>query len=354
MSRSVSARAPGRVNLIGEHTDYTGGLALPMAIDLEVRIRLTFPDQLGQSGPFVLSSEQEEGLASFPVTEASLDPQWLGKMEPSWARLAAAVLAVLGTGRAARGEVTSTLPVGAGLSSSAAFEVALAVALGNRPADLELARLCQKAEVAATGVPCGLMDQLTSIAGVQGAALLMDFSSESFEVVPFPEEIEVIVVDSGQRRELSSTAYFERRLALEEAERAIGPLRTSSVSDLVRIQDPVVRRRAHHVIAENARVLSAVEALRSGDAAGFGSILSDGHHSYSSDFEASTPLIDQLVEKLMAQSGVYGARLTGGGFGGSVVAVAMPGTFARCDRGGIFPARAWLVTPSKGASGTPG
>lgn len=350
MSVTVVARAPGRVNLIGEHTDYTGGLALPMAIDLEVRIRLTLSDRCGKTGLFILTSEQEEGSASFAVANASLDPGWLGELKPPWARLAAAVLAVLGARRAARGEVTSTLPVGAGLSSSAAFEVGLALALGARQDQLEVARLCQEAEHAATGVPCGLMDQFTSIAGVQGAALLMDFASKSFEAVPVPEQLEVMVVDSGQRRKLVSSAYAERRLQLEDAQRQIGPLRQASVSDLARIEDLVVRRRARHVVTENARVLAAAEALRRDDVAGLGSVLSEGHRSYASDFEASTPLVDQVVQRLSAQPGVYGARLTGGGFGGCVVAVAEPGTFARCKQDGIFPARAWRVTPSGGAS----
>jgi galactokinase len=350
VSETVVARAPGRVNLIGEHTDYTGGLALPMAIDLEVRIRLTFLDGCGESDLFTLTSEQEEGTASFAVADASLAPGWLRELEPSWARLAAAVLAVLGARRAAQGEVTSTLPVGAGLSSSAAFEVGLALALGTGRDRLEVARLCREAEQAATGVPCGLMDQLTCVAGVEGAALLVDFASESFEAVPVPEQMEMMVVDSGQRRKLVSSAYSERHAALELAQRQVGDLRRLSVSDLASIRDPVVRRRARHVVTENARVLDAAEALRRGDAAALGGVLSEGHRSFASDFEASTPLVDEVVQRLSAQPGVYGARLTGGGFGGCVVAVAEPGTFARCEQRGIFPARAWRVTPSRGAS----
>lgn len=349
MCRTVIAHAPGRVNLIGEHTDYTDGMALPMAIDLEVHVRLTFLDIRHAADVVVLASDQEQGSARFSVAEASLDSDWLGKIEPPWARLAAAILAVVGPCPAARGHVTSTLPVGAGLASSAAFEVALALALGSNCDQLQLARLCREAEQAATGVPCGLMDQLASVAGVQGAALLMDFASGSFELVPVPSQLEVIVVDSGQRRQLGSSAYAQRRSEVEQAGLQLGSLRQASVSDLTGISDPVIRRRARHVITENARVLAAAEALTHGDVAGLGSVLSEGHQSYAIDFEASTPLVDHVVEQLSAQPGVFGARLTGGGFGGCVVAVAEPGTFARCRRKGIFRTKAWRVTPSSGA-----
>ncbi len=350
MTEKVVARAPGRVNLIGEHTDYTGGLALPMAIELEVRVTLTFPKGGEASRLFSLTSDREAGEVRFAVENASMDAGWLSQVEPEWARLPAAVFAAVGDRRSASGTVRSTLPVGAGLASSAALEVALALALGLDGDPLSLARLCRDAERVATGVPCGLMDQLVAIAGVPGSALLVDFASEAFQAVPVPKGLDLIVVDSGQRRQLSSSAYAVRQSELQEAERQIGSLREAEPTDLEQINDPTVRRRARHVVTENQRVLAAAQALKNGDFASLGRIISEGHRSYTSDFEASTKAVDQLTLQLAQQDGVYGARLTGGGFGGCIVAVAENGTFARLERMGIFPGRAWLVTASGGAS----
>ena len=349
MTTIVVARAPGRVNLIGDHTDYSGGLALPMAIDRDVSIRITSSPSAGEGGEFTLTSDREPGLARFAIGDASLDPASLAGMSPEWGRLAAAVFAAVGARRPGRAETRSSIPVASGLSSSAAFEVALALALGAEPEPLPLARLCRDAEHAATGTPCGILDQLTSLAGVKGRALLIDFQSESWEEVPVPEQAEIFVVDSGQRRRLNSSPYGQRRRELELAMAEIGPLRSARLSDLRGISDPIVRRRARHVITENARVVAAAEALRRGDLAELGALLNEGQTSYASDFGASTVPIDRLVERVNSQQGVRGARLTGGGFGGCVVAVADSGAFARCQEAGMFPGPAWIVTPSRGA-----
>lgn len=356
---TLLARAPGRVNLMGEHTDYTGGLALPMAIDLEVRARAHFVDAPASTGRLWLVSDQEDAMADIPLAEASLDAGWLASLQPPWARLAAAVVAALRSARPPAAEeaacdvrvaVTSTLRAGAGLSSSAAFEVCLALALGATGGAVDVAIACQQAEQAATGVHCGLLDQLTAIAGVEGAALLVDFATTSFQSVPVPAGLEVIVADSGQRRMLSCSGYEQRRSQLQEAERHVGPLRNATLGDLAQIRDEVVRRRARHVVTDNARILAAAEAMRCSDLAGLGEVLSEGHRSYASDFGASTEAVDHLVERLQATGGVHGARLTGGGFGGCVVALAEPGSFGRCRQAGVFPAGAWLVKPSAGAS----
>jgi len=334
--------APGRVNLIGDHTDYTGGFAMPMAIDLGTTI----------TGGWILAhvwldSVGFEGGLSFtldPKDPAMVDP---GSVEPPWGRYVAAVASVLRRTDAPlpgfKGRVTTTIPVGTGLSSSAALEVATAIVLGATGRPVEIAMACQEAEQLASGVPCGVMDQLTSLAGVAGHALLIDFRTLDVEPVPLPAEVSVVVVHSGQERELATSAYAARRTQLEVAQRIIGPLRDATIDDLAAIDDEVVRARARHVVTENARVLRFADALRSGDLHAAGALMVDAHASFRDDFGASTPVVDALVDRLVATPGVLGARLTGGGFGGCVVALVEPGTST--DGWG----RHWWVQASGGA-----
>lgn len=314
----VRATAPGRVNLIGDHTDYLGGLALPMAIDLAT----TVTAEVG-GDRVVLSSDQEPGVVDLPVD----DP--LGALEPAsvpgWGRYVAGVVAEVAPAAGLSGRVSSTVPVGAGLSSSAALEVAVALALGFEGSPLELAAACQRAEQRAAGVPCGIMDQLTSAAGVAGHALLIDFSTLEVTPVPLPTGVEVVVVHSGQARNLAGSAYSERRAACEAAESHIGPLRAATGADLARLADPVLARRARHVVTECARVREVAGALADGDPGRAGRAMVASHASLRDNFEVSTPVLDALVERLVATPGVFGARLTGAGFGGCVVALSEPG-----------------------------
>ena len=347
--RRFAAFAPGRVNLIGDHTDYTGGLAVPVAIDLGTTITGTWT-----SGRVQLESEGFAGSLSFalgPDDAALADP---ASVEPPWGRYVAAVASVLAdrgseaeSGSASDlgfdGRITTTIPVGTGLSSSAALEVAAAVVLGATGSVVEIALACQRAEQVASGVPCGVMDQLASLAGVEGHALLMDFRSLEVEAVPIPSGVSIVVVHSGDERELATSAYAERRAQLETAERLIGPLRDAGVDDLHALDDVLVRARARHVVTENERVLRFADALRAGDVAEAGTLMVDAHASYRDDFGASTPAVDALVERLVATPGVHGARLTGGGFGGCVVALVEEGT----PTGGW--GRHWVVKASGGA-----
>ena len=310
----ITAFAPGRVNLIGDHTDYSGGLVCPMAIDLGTTV------VFAPGGDVVeLTSGVDPEPAVVPIDLA--DPS---TVEPAWARYVAGVVAALRPDTGGRGEVMTTLPVGAGLSSSAALEVAVALALGARLDDkLALAELCQGAEQRASGVPCGIMDQLASVAGVAGSALLIDCTSLRWEPVPLPDGVEVVVVNSGESRALATSAYAERRASVEEAARLLGqPLREAPTGAL---DDPLLRRRARHVVTENARVLAFAAALRAGDLAAAGELMLASHASLRDDFEVSTPILDALVARLSNTPGVWGARLTGAGFGGCVVALAMPG-----------------------------
>jgi galactokinase len=309
------AFAPGRVNLIGEHTDYTGGFVLPMAVHLGTTV------EVSPGGDRVrLRSDDQVEPVDLPLD--ATDPV---AVEPPWGRYVAGVVAELRPRSGADGSVATTLPIGAGLSSSAALEVAVALALGFEGSTVDLARLCRRAEQRASGVPCGIMDQLAAAAGVAGHALLIDCTTEQFVPVPVPEGVDVVAVDSGERRSLAGSAYAERRSACEQAEAVVGPLRFATVEDLGGIGDPVVRRRARHVVTENARVMAFVDALRAGERRALGELMAGSHASLRDDFDVSTPVLDDLVVRLRATPGVIGARLTGAGFGGCVVAL--------CERG---------------------
>ena len=328
-SPPVVATAPGRVNLIGDHTDTTGGLVLPMAVDLATTVT-------GHRGgtEVVLTSDTEGAEARISLSIA--DPASVS----GWARYVAGVVDELRPDVGFTGQVTTDLPVGAGLSSSAALEVAVALALGFEGDPVELAQLTRRAEQAASGVPCGIMDQLASAAGVAGHALLIDCHSLDVTPVAIPENVEIRVIHSGQSRELAGSAYGERTRSLEAAEAIVGPLRlVSDPADLDAIADPLLRRRARHVVTENERVRGAVSAIGRRDLVAVGTAMAASHRSLRDDFEVSTPVLDRLVERLTATPGVFGARLTGAGFGGCVVALTEPGVL---DEG-------WLVRPSAGA-----
>ena len=311
-ARMVKAHAPGRVNLLGDHTDYTGGWVFPMAVDRGTTVEL----QPG-GDTVVLTSADEPEPARVPVDVA--DPT---AVSPGWARYVAGVVAVVRPRQGGTGTVRTTLPMGAGLSSSAALEVAVALALGFDGSPLELALACQRAEQLAWRTRTGIMDQLTSAAGVVGHALLIDCRSLDVTPVALPPGVDVVVADSGQRRSVATSAYEERRAQCEAAEAVIGPLRDATTDDVATLDDPVVRRRARHVVTENARVLRFAAALEAGDLPAAGRLMVESHASLRDDFEVSTPALDDLVQHLMATPGVYGARLTGAGFGGCVVALA--------------------------------
>lgn len=314
----VTVFAPGRVNLIGDHTDHTGGLCLPMALDMGVTVRGA------RGGTRVeLDSADQVGTASVPLDIA--DP---GGVEPTWARYVAGVVAEIRPTAGFRGTVSSDLPIGAGLSSSAALEVAVALALGFAGTAVEVAQRCQRAEHAATGVPCGILDQLVSAGGVEGHALLLDCDALSLEPVPVPEDLSFVVVHSGQARALAGSEYATRRRECEAAEAVVGPLRLAGAADVESIVDGTLRRRARHVVTENQRVREAVQALTAGDGPALGELFTASHRSLRDDFESSTPVVDETVDRLCATPGVHGARMTGGGWGGCVVAVTEPGALA--------------------------
>ena len=324
MTQRFHVRVPGRVNLIGEHTDYTGGLALPMAIDRWTEIT-------GHRTPSVSLTSADEAEAvdfALPITDVAA-------VRPRWGRYVAAVAAELGQqAHGVTGHITTTVPVGAGLSSSAALEIAAALAMGFEGSPQELAQLCRRAEHVASGVPCGIMDQLSIAAAVEGHALLIDCHTLATTAVAMPAEID-IVVQFIAHRTLAGSEYADRVNECAAAEAEIGPLRLATEADCRAITDPMIRHRALHVVQENERVRQFCVALKDGDVTQLGALLIEGHHSLGDLFSVSTPVMDAAVETLCALPGVYGARMTGGGFGGCVVALCEPGTLTD----------GWLVRP---------
>lgn len=338
---TVVARAPGRVNLIGDHTDYTGGLCLPMAIDRSVVVRGV------RDAAF--ADVRIESTTAAPVAPLPLVIENPAAIEPEWARYVAGVIAQLHPSVGFRGKVTSTIPARAGLSSSAALEIAAALALGatadTDPERLLLARLCQAAEHAARGVPTGLLDQLASIFGVAGHGLLIDCRALTVAPVTLPPAGEVawLVIHTGGRT-LANTGYSQRVEVLAAVEAEIGPVRDATASQVEALSDPLLRGRARHVVSENARVGAFAAAISAGDVAAAGQLMTASHRSLSVDFDSSTATIDALCQHLDGLDGVLGARITGAGWGGCVVAMIRPGAVSPDD----FP-NAWFVRPSDGA-----
>jgi galactokinase len=315
------------VNLIGDHTDYTGGLVFPMTIDRFTEIRFAETRSAGR-GSVHLTSDDEPQPVEIPLDIA--DP---AAVEPAWGRYVAGVVAELAdrstsSGTAGphgiTGHVHTTIPIGAGLSSSAALEVAVALALGFEGTPLELAQLCQRAENRASGVPSGIMDQLCIAAGVAGHALLIDCGALTVAPTPLPPDVEVVVQFIAHRT-LVGSAYAERVAECAAAEREIGPLRTATLDDARSIADPIVRARALHVVSENQRVRDFAAALSADDRREAGALMLASHASLRDHYDTSTPAMDAAVERVAATRGVHGARMTGGGFGGCIVALAEPG-----------------------------
>ena len=307
MTDRIDIRVPGRVNLIGDHTDYTGGRALPMAIDRWTTI-------IGQRSAHIeLRSSSELGAARVP-----------GDMPDSgWTRhvhACADLLARAGVWSGLTGEINTDIPVGAGLSSSAALDIALSLALGfSGPAE-ELIALASAIEHRATGVPTGLLDQTAIVHGRQGHAVSIDVAGSAIEHVEIPDDFAVVVRHVAPRT-LAASGYAQRVAECAELEKQIGPLCHAELDALGDIDSPTLVRRARHVISENHRVMAAVAALSRGDGIGFGELMDESHRSLRDDYECSTPVVDAAVAALRSEPGVLGARMTGGGFGGCIIAL---------------------------------
>ncbi len=272
-------KAPGRVNLIGEHVDYLGGVVLPAAVD-------RFTEVLGRPAKeWSVDSDVPGGLAYVTAVgdELHIEPQAV--------------------------QIESEVPPGAGISSSAALLVAVAAGLQPDMDGKDAALACQRAEQRATGVQVGVMDQFASALGRRGSALLLDCATLDYQVVPFPDEVAIAVIDSGEHRSLAGTPYNQRRREAESGH----------------------PKRRKHVESEIARVHAFVDALRHQDFQSMGELLKESHKSLRDDFEVSTPNVDAIVEHAWSIEGCLGARIMGAGFGGSILAlVDRPRTEAFC------------------------
>jgi galactokinase len=350
--------APGRVNLIGEHTDYNDGFCLPFALPLQV----TVTARRGEPGRWLARSTRAEGTAEF--TADGLAP---GSVRGWGAYVAGVVWALLDAGHDVPGaelEIDSDVPSGAGLSSSAALECAVQRALldlgGLSVPGREQALLAQRAENAYVGMPCGVMDQSAAVLCQEGHALFLDTRSGDVSQVPFDVAAvgyAVLVVDTRSPHRLVDGEYAERRSSCEEAARRLGvpALRDASLADLDALPS-LLRRRARHVVTENQRVLDTVARLRSGDLAAIGPLLTASHASLRDDFEVTVPRLDLAADAAVA-AGALGARMTGGGFGGCVIALVPAGAATEVaaavamafDTAGYGAPDSFVAVPSPGA-----
>lgn len=350
-------RAPGRVNLIGEHTDYNDGFTLPMALPFDTVIALSSVGD-PRTGPVEIASE---GFGTVLI-EPSVDPHAVA----AWAvHIAGVITLMAGEGIASHGwraAIATDIPTGASLSSSAALEVAMITALlarhGMRWPPIDVARLGQRVENEIVGLPSGIMDQFISAGAIAGHASLMDCRALTLAPAPLPPGVAVAILDTGTRRVLAEAAYGERRASCERAaaELSVSALRDATLAQVATIADPVDRRRAHHVVTENQRTLDAVAALAAGDAIELGRLMSESHVSLRDDFEVSGPGLDAIVEAALAGPGCLGARMTGGGFAGCAVALVETeqiDAFTRCVLEQYafdgHSARVWICEPSAGA-----
>jgi galactokinase len=341
MPERVTARGPGRVNLIGEHTDYNEGLALPFAIARGVTVTATAIDGDRVEAQALDLGEDD----AFPLADPGRSEGWRAFVRGIVSELLQAGYAL----RPARLEISGDVPRGSGLSSSAALSTALALALlgladESPPDDLrELAKLCSRVENDWVGQKTGLMDQLAALLGSEGRALRIDFRSLDVRSVPLElGDWRLVTVESGASHTLAASGYNERRAECEAACAAlgIGSLRDATEADLPRLE-ATLRARARHVISENARVDAMAAALERGDLAAAGALLDASHASLRDDYASSVPEVEATVAALKA-AGAAGARMVGGGFGGSVLALLGPGT--------ALPAGAIAVTPGPPAA----
>jgi galactokinase len=313
-------RAPGRVNLIGEHTDYNLGLVLPMAIDLAC---------------FVLAAPSGDGWLRVYSQQFDQSTQWrVGDVrtltpQGTWADRVLGVAWVLERNKIAIGGcnllIDSTVPIGGGLSSSAALGVALTLAMGGPRAPQEIARLARSAETDFLGVPCGIMDQFVAANGQSDRAILLDCRTLEWRAVKLPEQAAIVVSNSMVRHDLATSAYRQRVAECAAASQSIGveSLRDAELSQADSL-DGELRKRARHVITENSRVEMFASAADRGDLEEMGRLMTESHRSLRDDYEVSCPELDFLVETALRLPGVLGSRMTGGGFGGSTVSLMRP------------------------------
>ena len=307
-------RAPGRVNLIGEHTDYNEGHVLPVAIDRHTVVE---------------AEPRTDRVVTVDATDIRQTDEFeLDAIESTrtWRDYVRGVVELVAPETGADLRISSDVPRGAGLSSSAALEVAVGRALAPRLPGEQLALLAQHAENEFVGVQCGIMDQFTVALARAGHALLLDCRHLSYRHIPIPDGVAIVVCNSHVERRLATSGYNQRRAACEEAARQLGlpALRDATLDEVQTLPEPL-RRRARHVVTENARTLVAADALAAGDLEAFGELMLESHVSMRDDYEIVPPRLDALAAAARAVDGCYGSRLTGGGFGGCTVSLVADG-----------------------------
>ncbi len=361
------ATAPGRVNLLGEHTDYNDGWVMPMAVQF-LTAAAVGP---GEERWFEVVAETESApfLSSIDFLKPNPDNGWANYP----AGVVTGLMGSLPAPSPLRIAVAGDVPVGAGLSSSAALEVAVAVACAElwkiETSPLDIAKICQTAEHEFAGVPCGLMDQAASVLGREGQVVMMDCRSLEFEHYRLPHDHVVLIVDSCLPRRLSDSAYQERRQQCQDGVEALEALSDTPLAALRDVDiemfaryseqlDPVVAARCRHVVTENTRVIDGREALADGDAKSFGRLMTASHESLRDDYGVSVAALDTLVDLALVQPGCLGARLTGAGFGGCIIALMEKDSAERAAEAvlaGYLEARGiegrhWIASPSDGAT----
>jgi galactokinase len=321
---AVQASAPGRVNLIGDHTDYNGGFVLPIATPQRTLVALA-PRSDDIVRAWSANVPEQERASQYRCGAEVRSGQWIDYVAGVTASLREHGHVVPGFDLG----IESTLPLGGGLSSSAALEVALLRGLSELfTLDLDgmtIAAIAHRAETGLVGAPVGVMDQMAASLADATRALFLDTRTLQFEALPLPEDCAIVVIYSGVSHQHAAGDYRIRRAECDQAARLLGValLRDVPVEQLPALQlPPPLDRRVRHVVRENERVLQARDTLRRGDPVRLGTLMRESHASLRADFEVSTPEIDLLVDLASAQDGIFGARITGGGFGGSIVALA--------------------------------
>jgi galactokinase len=325
--RRATAHAPGRINLIGEHTDYNDGLVMPIALRLGVTLEASSRDDAKVR--LATDADVAPREATYPLGGERKDGTWVDRARGVTATLGREGFHIGGFDA----DIRSDLPLGAGLGSSAAFAIALLRALSElfdlALDDAKSARIAHRAETQFVGARAGMLDQLASVYGRDSEALLIDMRDLSTQTIPLPPSTELAVIDSGTRHEHATGGYNQRREECEDACRRLGitslrDLDDRTLNSFLERLPPPLDRRVRHVVSENGRVRQAVVALRARDATKLGELLSASHRSLRDDYEVSTAELDRLVE-LAGAAGALGSRLVGGGFGGSIIALTRRG-----------------------------
>ena len=335
-SPTMVAVGPGRVNLIGEHTDYNDGFVLPVAIKRDIRIALR-PREDRQVKVYSLEYDDwyEFSLDDLRYNQELLWTNYVQGVAWSLQELGIPL-------RGFDGVISGNVPRASGLSSSAALEVATATAFlaasdqSDALTGVQIARAAQRAENEFVGVNCGIMDQFISVLGQEGHALLIDCRSLEYELIPVPKEAALVIGNTKASRSLANSAYNERRRQCEEGVallqkvlpdiRALRDVSSEQLEEHKALLPPVIYRRCRHVVTENERVLQTIEALAANNLTTAGELMNESHTSLRDDYEVSSPALDAMVQAMRSGSGCYGARLTGAGFGGCAVALVKPGS----------------------------